>query len=307
MATKTMTALVLVLVTAGCSKLGIGGGAPKNDDEQTPYALGMMIGRSLGDFDLTPRELELVKAGLSDVVNKKKKPTELEKFDSKVQALRRTRMTARSVVEKEHGKKAAEAAAREPGAIRTDSGMVMRTTKPGTGTVSPTPTDKVKVHYLGRLSTARSSTARAAQEPAEFPLNGVIPCWTEGVQNEGGPSGDVAVPAESPYGDGGASADNSRRPTLVFEVELLENPGRHHVGAARAACAPGGAAVTARHALRAHLTNPRPRPRDRPRRRPRLRLTVVADEDGDEDDHEDEDGAPGLWDAPTNRSARPAS
>jgi FKBP-type peptidyl-prolyl cis-trans isomerase FkpA len=238
MATKTMTALVLVLVTAGCSKLGIGGG-PKNDDEQTPYALGMMIGRSLGDFDLTPRELELVKAGLSDVVTKKKKPTDLEKFDSKVQGLRRTRMTARAVVEKEHGKKAAEAAAREPGAIRTDSGMVMRTTKPGTGTVSPSPTDKVKVHYVGRLLDGTEfDSSRKRGQPAEFPLNGVIPCWTEGVgKMKVGQVATLLCPPEIAYGDGGRPPTIPGGSTLVFEVELLEIPG----GGMSAPPAPPGA------------------------------------------------------------------
>ena len=226
MTTKTATALVLVMVTAGCSKLGIGGAKPGNDDEQTPYALGMMIGRSLGDFDLTPRELELVKAGLSDVVTKKKKATELEKFDSKVQELRRTRMTARSVVEKANGTKAAEAAAREPGAIRTDSGMVIRTTKPGTGAASPAPTDKVKVHYVGRLLDGTEfDSSRKRGQPAEFPLNGVIPCWTEGVgKMKVGEVATLFCPSAIAYGDGGRPPTIPGGATLVFEVELLEIP-----------------------------------------------------------------------------------
>jgi len=224
MTTKTATALVLVMVTAGCSKLGIGGAKPGNDDEQTPYALGMMIGRSLGDFDLTPRELELVKAGLSDVVTKKKKATELEKFDSKVQELRRTRMTARSVVEKANGTKAAEAAAREPGAIRTDSGMVIRTTKPGTGAASPAPTDKVKVHYVGRLLDGTEfDSSRKRGQPAEFPLNGVIPCWTEGVgKMKVGEVATLFCPSAIAYGDGGRPPTIPGGAALVFEVELLE-------------------------------------------------------------------------------------
>jgi len=228
MTTKTGTALLLALVmgTAACSKLGIGGASPANDDEQTPYALGMMIGRSLGDFDLTPRELELVKAGLSDVVTKKKKAAELEKFDSKVQALRRTRMTARAVVEKAAGKKAAEAAAREPGAIRTDSGMVFRSTKPGTGAVTPGPTDKVKVHYVGRLLDGTEfDSSRKRGQPAEFPLNGVIPCWTEGVgKMKVGEVATLFCPSEIAYGDGGRPPTIPGGATLVFEVELLEIP-----------------------------------------------------------------------------------
>ena len=238
MTTKTATALVLVMVTAGCSKLGIGGASPANDDEQTPYALGMMIGRSLGDFDLTPRELELVKAGLSDVVTKKKKAAELEKFDSKVQELRRKRMTARSVVEKAQGKKAAEAAAREAGAIRTDSGMVFRTTKPGTGAVSPKPTDKVKVHYVGRLLDGTEfDSSRKRGQPAEFPLNGVIPCWTEGLgKMKVGEAATLFCPSEIAYGDGGRPPTIPGGATLVFDVELLDI---HAAGSPPAPPAPG--------------------------------------------------------------------
>ena len=183
-----------------------------------------MIGRSLGDFDLTPRELELVKAGLSDVVTKKKKPTELEKFDNKVQTLRRTRMTARAVVEKEQGKKATEAAARESGAIRTASGMVIRSTKPGTGAVSPQPTDKVKVHYVGRLLDGTEfDSSRKRGQAAEFPLNGVIPCWTEGVgKMKVGESATLTCPSEIAYGEGGRPPTIPGGATLVFDVELLE-------------------------------------------------------------------------------------
>ena len=252
MTTTIRTVLVLAMATAGCSKLGMGGASPANEDEQTPYALGMMIGRSLGDFDLTPRELELVKAGLSDVVTKKKKPNDLEKFDSKVQGLRRTRMTARAGTEKQKGKTALEAAAREPGAVKTDSGMVIRTTKEGTGK-SPSPTDKVKVHYVGRLLDGTEfDSSRKRGQPAEFPLNGVIPCWTEGLgKMKVGQSATLTCPAEIAYGDGGRPPVIPGGAVLVFDVELLDIPSSNPPPAAPAVpgapASPGAPPTTTPH------------------------------------------------------------
>lgn len=73
-------------------------------------------------------------------------------------------------------------AAAEPGAVKTASGLVYRETQPGTG-VSPKATDTVKVHYRGTLIDGTEfDSSYKRNEPAEFPLNRVIPCWTEGVQ-----------------------------------------------------------------------------------------------------------------------------
>src|SRR5689334_17587678 len=75
-----------------------------------------------------------------------------------------------------------DSAAREPGAVRTPSGLIMRTLRPGSGG-SPGPTDRVKVHYHGTLTdgTVVDSSVQRGM-PAEFPLDRVIPCWTEGIQ-----------------------------------------------------------------------------------------------------------------------------
>ena len=87
---------------------------------------------------------------------------------------------------------------RKPGATKTASGIVIKHTKEGTG-ASPAATDEVKVHYEGRLIDGKvfdSSIARG--EPAMFPLNGVIPCWTEGVQTmKVGGKATARVPRES--------------------------------------------------------------------------------------------------------------
>lgn len=114
-------------------------------------------------------------------------------------------------------------AASEKGAIKTDSGMVYRSLKDGSG-ASPKETDVVSVHYRGTLPDGKefdSSFKRG--QPAEFPLNRVIKCWTEGVQKmKVGGKAKLTCPANVAYGErgtpGGPIPPNA---TLIFEVELL--------------------------------------------------------------------------------------
>lgn len=113
-------------------------------------------------------------------------------------------------------------AAAEPGAIKTASGLVYRVITAGSG-ASPKATDTVKVNYRGTLINGKEfDSSYARNEPAEFPLNMVIPCWTEGVQmmKVGGKSR-LVCPASIAYGERGAPPDIPGGATLVFEIELL--------------------------------------------------------------------------------------
>ena len=88
----------------------------------------------------------------------------------------------------------------------------------------PTASSTVKVHYTGKLldgTTFDSSVDRG--EPVEFPLNGVIPGWTEGLQlmNKGAKY-KLYIPANLAYADRGAGNAIGPNETLIFEVELLE-------------------------------------------------------------------------------------
>jgi FKBP-type peptidyl-prolyl cis-trans isomerase FkpA len=122
---------------------------------------------------------------------------------------------------------AAAAAAKEAGAVTTASGLVYRSLKDGSG-ASPGPTDTVKVHYRGTFPDGRefdSSFKRG--EPAEFPLDRVIKCWTEGVQRmKVGGKAKLTCPAVIAYGERGAGNVVPPNATLQFEVELLAINGR---------------------------------------------------------------------------------
>ena len=119
------------------------------------------------------------------------------------------------------------AAAKEAGAAVTKSGLVYRSIKDGTG-ANPAATDKVKVHYKGTFPDGKEfDSSYKRNEPTEFPLNGVIPCWTEGVQlmKKGGKA-KLTCPAAIAYGERGAGGVIPPNATLVFEIELLAINGK---------------------------------------------------------------------------------
>ncbi len=114
------------------------------------------------------------------------------------------------------------AAAQEPGAQVTASGMVYRSLKDGTG-ASPKAADTVRVHYRGTLPDGKEfDSSYKRNESIEFPLSRVIPCWTEGVQlMKVGGKAKLTCPPATAYGDRGAGGVIPPKATLLFEVELL--------------------------------------------------------------------------------------
>ena len=118
-------------------------------------------------------------------------------------------------------------AAKEPGAVVTSSGLVYRSLKEGTGP-SPTAADTVKVHYRGTFPDGREfDSSYKRNEAIEFPLTGVIKCWTEGVQKmKVGGKAKLTCPPSIAYGERGAGSAVPPNATLVFEVELLGIKGK---------------------------------------------------------------------------------
>jgi FKBP-type peptidyl-prolyl cis-trans isomerase FkpA/FKBP-type peptidyl-prolyl cis-trans isomerase FklB len=193
------------------------------DEQKTLYAIGLAVAGSLSVFALSPADLELVKAGITDGVLNRQQQVDLQTYGPKIQELQRTRASVVVAAEQKAGQAILDKAAAEKGATKTASGLVIVPIKPGTG-ASPKATDRVKVHYHGTLvdgSVFDSSVKR--NEPATLSLNGVIPCWTEGLQlmKVGGKSR-LVCPAALAYGDRGAPPRIKPGSTLTFEVELLE-------------------------------------------------------------------------------------
>lgn len=196
---------------------------PKNDDQKTLYAIGMLIARQLTVFNLTPDEVEIVKQGLTDSVAGKKTDIDIASYGQKVQDLARSRRKAQGEKLAVQNKGFLEGAAKEKGAVKTDSGLIFLSLKEGEG-ASPAATDTVKVNYRGTLPDGKEfDSSYKRGNPLEFRLDGVIKCWTEGLKMmKPGGKAKLVCPPNIAYGENGAGDLIPPGATLVFEVELLE-------------------------------------------------------------------------------------
>jgi len=219
---RTLVILATVLVLATAVNATADGPKLETEEQKTLYALGLTINRSLSPFNLSPSELELVEAGLADGGLHKTPKVDLETYGPKIKQIQEARAAAVAAAEKKSGRVFVDQEAREPGATKTASGLIMIPITPGTG-ASPKATDTVTVKYEGRLTDGTvfdSSMQRG--ESVTVPLNGMIKCWTEALQllKVGGKSR-LVCPADLAYGDQGWPPLIKPGATLVYEVELL--------------------------------------------------------------------------------------
>lgn len=219
-------------------------------DQKAFYGMGVAMAKMTEQqfiaFDPTPEERELVIAGYRETYIDEMPRIDLEEINVELEAWAKSRVEAaelakmtpeeREQAEAEQaeadklkeeavakGASFLEEAAASEGAVRTDSGMIYVEITAGEG-ASPTAENMVKVHYEGKMQDGTifdSSLERG--EPAVFPLNRVIPCWTEGVQlMKVGGKARLVCPSDIAYGDTGAPPKIPGGAVLSFEVELLE-------------------------------------------------------------------------------------
>ena len=201
-------------------------GATMTEDEKAILAFGAAVGQQVAQqakpLDLSPAEMETLKKGFLASLAGEKPQYDIKQYWGLLSVRAEKQSAAAAAGEKEKSAGFRESAAVVPGAVKTASGLIYRTTTPGTGR-SPKATDRVSVHYHGTLPDGKvfdSSVQRG--QPAEFKLNEVIPCWTEGVQRmKVGEKARLVCPPELAYGDRGAGPDIGPGATLVFDVELI--------------------------------------------------------------------------------------
>jgi FKBP-type peptidyl-prolyl cis-trans isomerase len=196
---------------------------PTTDEQKAFYALGVGISKQLVQLQpLTPEEVNFIASGLTDSLTGKPLKAEPEAMGNKIKEIAQARMKVASEAEKKKGQDFLEKAGKEKGAKKTESGLVYSEITPGTGE-QPKATDTVKVNYRGTLTDGTEfDSSYKRNQPATFPLSGVIKCWTEGLQlmKVGGKS-KLVCPSDIAYGDRGSPPTIKPGSTLVFEVELL--------------------------------------------------------------------------------------
>ncbi len=228
--------------------------APMTDDEKALYSLGVILSSNIQSFEFSAAELERVKQGLADGALGKANLEEVEKHVGRLQELQGQRAAAAVEREKAAGVAYQAKAAAEAGATRLDTGVILRHIAEGTGP-SPQQSDQVKVHYEGRFVDGKVfDSSYQRNEPATFPLDGVIPCWTLGVQQlKVGGKAQLVCPPDQAYGDAGRPPQMRGGATLVFSVELLEIVAPTPPAAEAASPAPAAAGAAAgSHAGHAH-------------------------------------------------------
>jgi len=212
----------LVLAAAIAVLLPTAYAAEMTEEQKVLYALGASVGQQLSNsFNLTPAEVELVKKGLGDAVGGGKLEVDGASYAPKIAQLAQARAGARAEKAKLAGQEFAAKVAKESGAVTTPSGLVYLSLKEGNGD-SPVETDKVKVHYRGTFIDGKEfDSSYKRNEPTEFQLNGVIKCWTEGLQKmKVGGKAKLTCPASIAYGDRN-SGPIPAGSTLSFDVELI--------------------------------------------------------------------------------------
>lgn len=195
--------------------------------DKSSYSLGLSIGRNLKaqDFDI---DIAKLAAGIADAVAGNQQLTDeeinttMEAFEKEHTQKQVARMKAAAEKNKQQGDAFLAENKKKRGVITTNSGLQYEIIKQGTG-AKPGKSDVVTTHYKGELldGTEFDSSHKRGQ-PATFPVDGVIPGWTEALQlMPVGSKWKLFVPAELGYGAQGAGPAIGPNATLVFEVELL--------------------------------------------------------------------------------------
>jgi FKBP-type peptidyl-prolyl cis-trans isomerase FkpA len=191
------------------------------DNDKIIYSIGLSIYRNLGRFDLSAAEVELIKRGVGDAAAGQP-AVKIDEWGPKIESLAMARAAKLAEREKALSQAFLDKAATEPGSVKSPSGLVYRELQAGTG-ASPKDTDTVRVHYSGMLVNGNEfDSSYRRNEPAQFKLREVIPCWTEGVQKmKVGGKSVLVCPSDIAYGDKGRPPIPGGA-ALIFQIELLE-------------------------------------------------------------------------------------
>lgn len=187
------------------------------------YALGLTIGKQLAGLGATDISIEDFGKAIQDVFSNVKLAVSEEEAQGIINEYLQAKSLEKHKTVKEAGEKFLEENKTKEGIHTLPSGLQYQVLKEGNGK-KPKATDKVRCHYEGTLidGTVFDSSYQRNQ-PADFPLNGVIKGWTEGVQlMSEGAKYRFFIPYHLAYGENGAGQSIPPYSTLIFDVELIK-------------------------------------------------------------------------------------
>ena len=212
-----IAAAAVSIMLMGCADAQV---AIESDEDKVLYAVGQGVAKGLSLRGLfTEDEVKIVALGFIDAVLERDSGVAPEEYMTQMNDLVQGR---RATKNEQWGAEYRARAAAEEGSVQTASGLVYTEMVAGSG-AQPKSTETVEVHYTGQLidGTVFDSSVRRG-EPVSFPLNGVVPGWTEGVQMmRVGGKARLVLPPELAYGEDGSPPVIPPNATLIFEIELL--------------------------------------------------------------------------------------
>lgn len=219
---------ILAAVIIGLGALTVGCDKPNLDTDEGKYSytMGLQIARSQMEMgvDVDPKA---VAAGMKDAIEgKEPRITEQQMMDARrgLSEKMMAKAEAKAAVPKKEGADYMEQFKKQEGVKTTPSGLAYKVVRQGKGPKPASDMSVVKVHYKGTFINGKEfDSSYSRNEPATFPLNGVIRGWTEGLQLMNvGSMFEFVIPSDLAYGDAGKGEAIPGGSTLIFTVELLE-------------------------------------------------------------------------------------
>ncbi len=218
--------LLVLIGSAACAQKSDRKGKNKSSGEMTTemdsvsYIFGMMFGQNVRSADIDDVDPDQLLQGFMDAMKgEDQTKMSMEEGNQYVQSFMMKQQAKKSEKSREY----LDEKAKDPDYTKTESGLVYKVLEQGSGD-KPEATSKVRVNYEGTTTDGTvfdSSYERG--DPAEFPLNRVIPGWTEMLQlMETGTTVEVIIPSNLAYGERGSPPKIGPNETLIFKIELLE-------------------------------------------------------------------------------------